>query len=170
MELDSVAATEAALKARLVSMETYRAHLDGAPLTSDWMTVDQTMIDGFAAATRDYQFIHVDPERAKAETPFGGTIAHGFLTISLLSPLAYDALPGVKTTRMGINYGFDRVRFLNPVKAGARVRGVFKMVALAERAVSLQTTWDASIEIEGATKPALTAQWITLAVLEPPTD
>lgn len=170
MGLDSVAATEAALRARLVPLDAYRAHLDGDAFVSDWVTVDQAMIDTFATATHDHQFIHVDPERAKAETPFGGTIAHGFLTLSLLSPLAYDALPGVETTKMGINYGFERVRFLNPVKAGQRVRGRFKMIRLTERAVSLQTAWDASVEIEGATKPALTAHWITLAVLEPPAD
>ncbi|MEX6507042.1 MaoC family dehydratase [Jiella sp. M17.18] len=170
MPLTSVAETEAKLRERLIPLAQYRAYQDGEAFVSDWLTVDQTMIDRFAVATHDHQFIHVDPERAKAETPYGGTIAHGFLTLSLLSPLAYDALPGVEGTRMGINYGFDKVRFLNPVKSGARVRGRFRMIGLTERAVSLQTAWDAAIEIEGAAKPALTAHWITLAIVEPPAD
>ncbi|RFC63799.1 MaoC family dehydratase [Fulvimarina endophytica] len=161
---------EARLKARLVPFETYRSYLDGEAFTSDWVTVDQAMIDAFAGATRDYQFIHVDPERAKAETPFGGTIAHGFLTLSLLSTLAYDALPGVTGTKMGVNFGFDKVRFLSPVKSGARVRGSFRMIGLKERAVSLQTSWNAEVAIEGATKPALAAEWITLALFDGPVE
>ncbi|GGD10496.1 MaoC family dehydratase [Aureimonas glaciei] len=163
-------AEEAALQSKLIPLADYRTLLGGEERLSDWLTVDQAMIDLFAEATIDHQFIHVDPVRAKAEAPFGGTIAHGFLTLSLLSRLAFDALPGVEHTRMGINYGFDKVRFLNPVKSGARVRGRFKLVDLTERAVSLQSAWDAAIEIEGAVKPALTAHWITLAVLSPPQD
>lgn len=158
----------AAIAAKLVSIEDYRTLLNGEERVSDWLLVDQGMIDTFADATHDHQFIHVDPERATAETPFGGTIAHGFLTLSLLSRLAFDALPGVVGTRMGINYGFDKVRFLNTVKSGARVRGRFQLVGLTERAVSLQSAWEATIEIEGAVKPALSAHWITLAILEPP--
>ena len=156
-------------------MTTNVAYADLASLVgkslgpTEWREVTQEQVNTFADATDDHQWIHTDPERAK-EGPFGAPIAHGFLTLSLLSPLAYDALPGVETTKMGINYGFERVRFLNPVKAGQRVRGRFKMIGLTERAVSLQTTWDATVEIEGATKPALTAHWITLAVLEPPAD
>ncbi|WAJ30322.1 MaoC family dehydratase [Antarcticirhabdus aurantiaca] len=168
MAFSSVAETEAALRARLVPIDAYRAHKEGEPLVSDWLTVDQGMIDRFADATNDFQFIHVDPERAARETPYGGTIAHGFLTLSLLSVLAYDALPGVIGTRMGVNYGFEKVRFITPVKAGARVRGSFRMVDLVERAVSLQTHWAVDVEIEGAAKPALSAHWITLAVLDAP--
>lgn len=163
-------AEQDAIERKLIPIEDYRKLLDGETLTSDWLTVDQGMIDTFADATLDHQFIHVDPQRAKAETPFGGTIAHGFLTLSLLSRLAFDALPGVRTTRMGINYGFDKVRFLNPVKAGVRVRGSFRLVGLTERAVSIQSAWDATVEIENAMKPALSAHWITLAVLDPPTE
>ena len=161
---------ENALRQRLVPMDVYRSYLGGDPFVSEWLTVDQSMIDRFADATNDHQFIHVDPARALAETPFGGTIAHGFLSLSLLSTLAYDAMPGVDRTRMGVNYGFDEVRFLTPVKSGARVRGSFQLAALKERAVSLQSTWNASVEIEGAPKPALVARWITLAVLDPPAD
>ncbi len=168
MAFSSVSETEAALRARLVPIDAYRAHKNGEPLMSDWLAVDQGMIDRFADATNDFQFIHVDPERAARETPYGGTIAHGFLTLSLLSVLAYDALPGVIGTRMGVNYGFEKVRFITPVKAGARVRGRFRMVDLVERAVSLQTHWAVDVEIENVAKPALTAHWITLAVLDAP--
>lgn len=158
----------AAIAAKLVSAEEYRALLNGEERLSDWLLVDQRMIDTFAEATHDHQFIHVNPERAAAETPFGGTIAHGFLTLSLLSRLAFDALPGIVGTKMGINYGFDKVRFVNTVKSGARVRGRFRLVGLTERAVSVQSAWEATVEIEGAAKPALSAHWITLAIIEPP--
>ena len=151
----------------LVSVDVYRTYLNGEEFVSDWLAVDQSMIDTFASATHDHQFIHVDPERAAAETPFGGTIAHGFLTLSLLSILAYGAMPGVHGTKMGINYGFETVRFLTPVKSGALVRGRFQLIGLNERAVSLQSSWNAAIEIQNAPKPALTAHWITLAVIEP---
>lgn len=161
-------AEEDALRRRLVPIETYRAYLDAEDFVSNWLRVDQAMIDAFAGATHDHQFIHVDPERAKAETPFGGTIAHGFLSLSLLSTLAYDAMPGVEHTKMGVNYGFESVRFLSPVKSGTRVRGRFRLIGLTERAVSIQSAWNASVEIEGAARPALQAHWITLAVLEPP--
>ncbi len=92
---------------------------------SDWILVDQKMIDAFAEATGDHQFIHVDPVRAAAESPFGGTIAHGFLTLSLLSTMNYNCLPNVREQTMGINYGFDKVRFMSPVKSGTRIRGHF---------------------------------------------
>lgn len=128
---------------------------------SAWLEVSQDMIDTFADATQDHQFIHVDPERARAESPFGGTIAHGFLTLSLLSRMAEDvdmALPGMQ---MGVNYGFDRVRLISPVKAGAKIRGRFVLEDLTEKApgqwlLKLGTT----VEIEGVDKPALTADWL----------
>lgn len=159
---------EDALREKLLPIESYRAHLDADVFVSNWLLVDQRMIDTFAEATHDHQFIHVDPARAAREAPFGGTIAHGFLSLSLLSVLAFDALPGVGGTRMGINYGFESVRFLAPVKSGARVRGRFQLVGLVERAVSLQSTWDTAVEIEHLAKPALTARWTTLALLDPP--
>ncbi|MFD2238484.1 MaoC family dehydratase [Aureimonas populi] len=154
------------MRRRLVPLETYRSYLDGEPFVSSWVTVDQEMIDRFADATLDHQFIHVDPERAKAEGPFGGTIAHGFLSLSLLSTFAYDAMPFAEGARMGVNYGFEAVRFLAPVRTGTRVRGRFRLVGLAERAVSVQSTWEASVEIENTAKPALTARWITLSLME----
>ncbi|KJF74977.1 MULTISPECIES: MaoC family dehydratase [Rhizobium/Agrobacterium group] len=135
---------------------------------SDWITVDQSMINAFAKATLDDQFIHTDPERAKAESPFGGTIAHGFLTLSLLSALNYDALPRIRETTMGINYGFDAVRFVAPVKSGARVRGRFTLAEARFRgAAMLVTTYDVTVEIENEKKPALTARWITISQFNP---
>ncbi|WOH71953.1 MaoC family dehydratase [Bradyrhizobium sp. NDS-1] len=155
-----------ALRGKLIPLTSYRQLLDGPELVSGWQTVNQSMIDMFADATHDHQFIHTDRQRAEQETPFGGTIAHGFLTLSLLSALAFDAMPGVEGTRMGVNYGFERVRFLSPVRSGARVRGKFRLAALTERAVSIQSAWDSIIEVEGAIKPALEAHWITLALLD----
>jgi acyl dehydratase len=134
---------------------------------SDWIVVDQTMIDAFAHATDDHQFIHVDPVRA-AESPFGGTIAHGFLTLSLLSTMNYNCLPRVREQTMGINYGFDTVRFVAPVKVGARIRGHFILSEARFRGAGmLMTTYDVSIEIENERKPALTAKWITIIQFDP---
>ena len=130
---------------------------------SRWFTVDQTMIDTFADATLDHQFIHTDPERARAETPFGGTIAHGFLTLSLLSAMNYDCAPRVREQTMGINFGFDKVRFMAPVKTGKRVRGHFVLKDARFRGAELLAiNYAVSIEIEDERKPALTADWITL--------
>ena len=134
---------------------------------SPWYEVTQDMIDRFSEVTDDHQFIHSDPVRAKAETPFGGTIAHGFLTLSLLSMLAREVLPKLKDRAMGINYGFDRIRFMTPVKSGARVRGRFTLTETIDRAEKLiMFRYAVSIEIEGGAKPALTADWLTLAVVE----
>jgi acyl dehydratase len=126
---------------------------------SDWLMVDQARIDAFADCTEDHQFIHVDPEAAKM-TPFGGTIAHGFLTLSLLSKLSADAAPKPKV-QMSINYGFNKVRFLTPVKSGQRIRGRFKLLELVEkRPGQWQQTVEATVEIEGGDKPCLIAEWI----------
>lgn len=135
---------------------------------SRWFTVDQTMIDRFAEATEDHQFIHTDPVRAAAETPFGGTIAHGFLSLSLLSAMNYDCLPRVVEQTMGINYGFDKVRFMTPVKSGARVRGRFTMADARFRGAGmLMITYDVTVEIENERKPALTANWLTIIQFDP---
>lgn len=134
---------------------------------SRWITVDQARIDAFAKVTEDHQFIHVDPARAAAETPFGGTIAHGFLTLSLLSAMAYDAQPQLDGIRMSVNYGFDRVRFLSPVPAGARIRARFTLKAAEERVPGEVTmTWGVLVEIEGQDKPALAADWLGRRYLE----
>ena len=135
---------------------------------SDWITVNQTMIDQFADATLDHQFIHVDPERAKAESPFGGTIAHGFLSLSLLSAMNYETMPKIREQTMGINYGFDKVRFMSPVKSGARVRGHFTLADSRFRGAGmLMLTYEATIEIENEKKPALTATWMTIVQFDP---
>ena len=133
---------------------------------TDWREVTQEMIDTFARATDDHQFIHVDPVRAKAETPFGGTIAHGFLTLSLLSGLAYEVLPTPAEAVMGINYGFDKIRFLAPVPAGSRIRAQFRLVECEERKPGeLLSRYGVAVEIEGVDTPALMADWLGLAIL-----
>ena len=128
--------------------------------TSEWLTVDQAMIDKFAEATGDHQFIQVDVEKAKA-TPFGGTIAHGFLTLSLLPQLADKADLPRPEVRMGVNYGCDKLRFIAPVRSGKRIRGQFKLLGLTEkRPGQWQQMLEATVEIEGEEKPALIAEWI----------
>ncbi|ABR61575.1 Nodulation protein N [Sinorhizobium medicae] len=135
---------------------------------SDWITVTQKTIDRFAEATGDFQYIHTDPVRAAAETPFGGTIAHGFLSLSLLSAMNYNCLPKIREQTMGINYGFDKVRFMAPVKSGARVRGRFTMADARFRGAGmLMITYDVTVEIEGERKPALTATWQTIIQFDP---
>lgn len=129
---------------------------------SDWMLVDQSRIDVFADVTEDRQWIHIDPVAA-ADSPFGGTIAHGFLTLSLLAPLSYWALPPVEGLQTGVNYGFNNVRFLAPVRSGKRVRGRFLLKELVERTPGRwQMTVNATVEIEGETRPALVAEWMFL--------
>jgi len=137
----------------------------GQSFTSRWVIVDQARIDAFAKVTEDEQFIHVDPERASA-TAFGGTVAHGFLTLSLLSAMAYGALPRIEGATHGVNYGFDRVRFVRPVPSGSRMRGHFILKALTPRsAQEWQLTYEVSVEIEGTEKPALAATWLTMQVM-----
>ena len=130
--------------------------------TSEWLLVDQEMINKFADATGDHQFIHVNEEMAKM-TPFGGTIAHGFLTLSLFPVLmAKSDCPRVEGVKMGVNYGGNKVRFLAPVRSGKRVRAHFKLLDLEEkRPGQWQQTLEFSIEIEGEDKPALMAEWIS---------
>lgn len=129
--------------------------------TSEWILVDQARINAFADCTEDHQFIHVNPEMAKM-TPFGTTIAHGFLTLSLLSRMAETAMPKVEAL-MGLNYGFDKMRFLNPVKVDQKVRGAFKLLELEpKRPGQWQQKIEVTVEIEGQEKPALIAEWLTL--------
>jgi acyl dehydratase len=126
---------------------------------SDWLEVTQAHIDEFADAIDDRQWIHVDAERAARESPYGGTIAHGFMTLSLLTRLLESALV-VTGARAGINVGFNRVRFTAPVRAGSRIRGRFVLAALDEVDGGVQLTWNVTVEREGETKPALVAEWI----------
>ena len=144
----------------VASIEEIGARVGTEVGISDWLTVDQHAIDLFADVTQDHQFIHVDPDAA-AKTPFGGTIAHGFLTLSLLSRMAADTVLRPDTIRMGVNYGFEKVRFLAPVRAGRRVRGRFRLEAFEEkRPGQYQFTHNVTVEIEGEDKPALIADWI----------
>ncbi len=137
--------------------------LYGHTFRSDWLRVDQGMIDRFADTTMDTQYIHVDPERANGSL-FGGTIAHGFLTLSLLSHFA-TALPHARHPKVktSLNYGFDRVRFVAPLRSGTRVRGAFTLHETHEkRPGQLQNLWDVVVEREGQEQPALIASWLTL--------
>ena len=133
---------------------------------TEWLSIEQERVDLFADATGDHQWIHVDPERAKAETPFGGTIAHGFLSLSLLSPMAMDLGFSLEGIAMGINYGFEKVRFLQPVRSGSKVRGRFVLDNAVERQPGQwMLTYGVTVEIEGQDKPALIAQWLTLQIV-----
>lgn len=134
---------------------------------SNWITVDQKMIDDFAKTTHDEQWIHVDPERAAAETPFGGSIAHGFLTLSLASRFAYDCFNMLPGQSMGINYGMNKLRFLKPVVAGSRLRGRFTLQKVTAKGPTNMLRENLlTIEIEGEETPALIAEWLGLAVFK----
>ncbi|WP_298864973.1 MaoC family dehydratase [uncultured Sulfitobacter sp.] len=134
---------------------------------SNWITVDQAMIDQFAKTTHDEQWIHIDPERAAAETPFGGAIAHGFLTLSLASRFAYDCFNMLPGQVMGINYGMNKLRFLKPVLAGSRLRGRFTLQKVtAKGPTNLLRENLLTIEIEGEKTPAVIAEWLGMAVFE----
>jgi acyl dehydratase len=129
---------------------------------SPWILVSQDDINTFADVTGDHQFIHVDPEAAKA-TPFGGTVAHGFLTLSLLSQMAAHVMLRPDNVKMAVNYGFDRVRFIAPVRSGKKVRGRFTLARMDEKKPGqFQFVHNVVVEIEGEDKPALTADWIGL--------
>ena len=146
----------------IASIEEIQSKAGGEIGVSDWILVNQAAIDTFADVTQDRQFIHVDPEAARA-TPFGGTIAHGFLTLSLLSRMAADAMLAPEGMTMAVNYGFDKVRFLAPVRSGGRVRGRFTLLSVEEkRPGQWQLVHNVVVEIDGEEKPALTADWIGL--------
>jgi acyl dehydratase len=157
--------SDAAAKA----FELYKSDVGNDEGTGEWFEVTQDQINQFADVTHDHQFIHVDPEAAKA-TPFGTTIAHGFLTLSMLTKLSQGATSKppdparFQGVLMGINYGFNKVRFVNPVKVGSRIRarGVTSNVELKGSAIDV--TRDFTVEIEGEDKPALVAQWVTRVV------
>ena len=128
--------------------------------TSGWLTVDQPMIDAFAKTTGDTQWIHTDPERARAESRYGRTIAHGFLTLSLLSRLSREAIEVEGEFGMRINYGLSRVRFPAPVPVGSRVRARLKVQSVEDIEGGHQIVWLATVEVEGTEKPALVAEWL----------
>ncbi|MGY3451884.1 MaoC family dehydratase [Bradyrhizobium sp. USDA 4353] len=148
-----------------ISLQSYQAMVGQEIGVSLWHVLDQQRIDTYADVIEDHQFIHVDPEAAKA-TPFGTTIAHGFLTMSLLSVMSYEVMPAIEGTAMGVNYGFDKLRFISPVKSGKRVRGRFVLSeATLRKPGELQSRTNVTVEIEGEDKPALVADWIGLIYL-----
>lgn len=146
-----------------ISMEAYQAMVGKEIGVSSWHLIDQPRIDAYADVIEDHQFIHVDPERAKKETAFGTTIAHGFLTMSLLSIMSYEVMPVIAGTTMGVNYGFDKLRFISPVRSGKRIRGRFVLAeAKLRKPNELQSRTNVTVEIEGEDKPALVADWLGL--------
>jgi acyl dehydratase len=146
-----------------ITLEVYQALVGKEVGVSSWHLIDQPRIDTYADVIEDHQFIHVDPERAKKETAFGTTIAHGFLTMSLLSIMSYEVMPAVAGATMGVNYGFDKLRFISPVRSGKRVRGRFVLAeAKLRKPNELQTRTNVTVEIEGEDKPALVAEWLGL--------
>ncbi|MGZ8306455.1 MAG: MaoC family dehydratase [Allosphingosinicella sp.] len=146
----------------IASIEDIQSKVGSEVGVSDWILVDQARIDAFADVTEDPQFIHIDPEAA-AKTPFGGTVAHGFLTLSLLSRMAADAMLRPEGVKMGVNYGFERVRFMAPVRSGKRVRGRFLLARFEEKKPGQwQFVHNVTVEIEDEEKPALVADWIGL--------
>ena len=146
-----------------ISLDAYQNMVGEEIGVSSWHLVDQKRIDHYADVIEDHQFIHVDPERAKRETPFGTTVAHGFLTMSLLSIMSYEVMPVIQGTTMGVNYGFDKLRFISPVRSGRRVRGRFVLAeAKLRKPTELQSRTNVTVEIEGEDRPALIADWIGL--------
>lgn len=148
--------------ARDIKPADIASHVGKEVGVSDWVLIDQKRIDVFADVTDDDQFIHVDPERA-AKTPFGGTIAHGFLTLSMLSHLASGVLLRLENVKMGVNYGFEKVRFMNPVRSGKRIRGRFALLSAEEKNPGQWSfKYGVKVEIEGEEKPALVAEWLSM--------
>jgi acyl dehydratase len=146
----------------VTSLDEIRERVGQEVGVSSWLTIDQQRIDEFADATEDRQFIHTDPEAA-AQTPFGGTIAHGFLSLSMLSRMAAEGMLVPDNVKMAVNYGLDRVRFIKPVRSGKRIRGRFRLDSVEEKAPGqLLLRHTVIVEIEGEEKPALTAEWLGL--------
>jgi acyl dehydratase len=150
-----------------ITLEAYQALVGKEVGVSSWHLIDQPRINDYADVIEDHQFIHVDPERARKETAFGSTIAHGFLTMSLMSIMSYEVMPVISGTTMGVNYGFDKLRFISPVRAGKRVRGRFVLAeAKLRKPTELQSRTNVTVEIEGEEKPALVADWIGLSYFD----
>lgn len=146
----------------IATLDEIRSRIGKEVGVSSWLTMDQERIDDFAGATEDRQFIHVDPEAA-AQTVFGGTVAHGFLSLSMLSRMAAEAMLVPESLKMAVNYGLDRVRFIAPVPSGKRIRGRFLLDFVEEKAPGqILVRHSVTVEVEGEDKPALTAQWLGL--------
>lgn len=151
---------------KTISPETLQDNVNSNPVITDWFEVKQEQINQFADCTLDHQFIHVDPEAA-AKSPFGSTIAHGFLSLSMLSHFAESFGIMINGVYMGVNYGFDKVRFIAPVKVNSRIRASAVMVAAIEKKPGqFMITTEVTVEIEGSDKPALKAEWITMQMVK----
>jgi acyl dehydratase len=148
------------LKLELASLRELKERIGEEVVVSDWLEMTQERIDRFAQATGDHQWIHVNVERARRESPFGAPIAHGFLTLSLLSKFLNESVR-FSTSKMGVNYGLNRLRFTAPVPVGARVRARLKVERVEEIEGGAQVAWDVTLEREGSDKPCLIAEWLT---------
>ena len=144
------------MPARVITFQELKESIGQEIGASEWLQITQDMIDRFANLTNDHQWIHIDPERAKTESPFGTTIAHGFLTLSLITSLSHQAFKVQHDLKMTINYGLNRVRFVSPVRCGSRIRGRFAPKEVGDN----QVIWLVTVEIQGSEKPALVAEWI----------
>ncbi|KPF85488.1 hypothetical protein IP70_12450 [alpha proteobacterium AAP38] len=147
-----------------LTLADYQARVGTELGRSDWLTVDQGMIDRFADLTGDHQFIHIDPVRAAA-TPLGGTVAHGFLTLSLLGAMGMEMVPPLTGAAMIINYGFDKLRFITPVRSGGRIRGALTLLGVEAKGPGQHLMrYAVTVEVEGANRPALAAEWLVMMV------
>ncbi|OYQ35286.1 Nodulation protein N [Niveispirillum lacus] len=147
-----------------MTLPEYQARIGAELGRSDWLIVDQGMIDRFADLTGDHQFIHVDPVRAAA-TPLGGTVAHGFLTLSLLGAMGMEMVPPLDNVAMIFNYGFDKLRFITPVRSGNRIRGILTLLAVETRGKGQYLMrYGVTVEAEGEVKPALAAEWLVMMI------
>lgn len=143
-----------------ISLEDLEAQVGGTVAQSRWRVIDQAMIDQFADLINDHQFIHVDPDRAR-DTPYGTTVAHGFLTLSIFGGLAGEVSPRLAGRQMSINYGFDRIRFVAPVRQGSKVRATLKLRSVSHRDPdAVDIVYDGTLEVEGEDKPAIVALWL----------
>ncbi|HZR24610.1 MAG TPA: MaoC family dehydratase [Vicinamibacterales bacterium] len=142
-----------------IDVRELRAHIGEELGVSDWLEITQARVDQFADATGDHQWIHVDPVRALTQSPYKTTIAHGFLTLSLISSLLRDSI-AFTGLRMAINYGSNRVRFASPVPTGSRIRGRFTLASIEDVADGIQAAWQVTVEREGSPKPCLVAEWL----------
>jgi acyl dehydratase len=145
---------------RIASIESLKDFIGREVAVSDWAVVTQERISAFAEATGDRQWIHLDRERAEKESPYGATIAHGFLTLSLLSSLMQDAMQFEQAGQRAINYGLNRVRFVSPVRAGSRIRGRFALAAFKDLGDAIELVLSVTVECEGSDKPACIAEWV----------
>ena len=152
--------------AETVTRQGLEARVGASLGVSDWFLIDQDRVNRFADVTLDHQYVHVDPERAKA-TPFGGTIAHGLLTLSMIVHLCLPFVPKLANTKLLVNYGFDKVRFAAPVRVGKRIRAAGTLSGVEERKPGqVLVKMDVTIEVEGEDKPALVAEWLSLHVVD----